>query len=223
MKSSDTYFTRDEVVIHNTRNDFWVSVNRSVFDLSDFFRKRADSITDVSFHNFLLFRRIFIQNFQNLLLLLQFGGKDLSWAFNKHGEPLTRTNQNCQSVPLFPPVNEKSDENSDFWWKDSSYIIGKVTCLERHVRIINTLTRKIITLSICEEDSIEMIQEKFSQKFNRDARNYVWRKSSSLDKRSGRLFPGKTLTQNGILFGQNEQLGLPAAIWIFFFLNKSEN
>lgn len=35
-----TYFTKDEVVIHNSQDDIWVIVNGSVFDLTNVIKKR---------------------------------------------------------------------------------------------------------------------------------------------------------------------------------------
>lgn len=42
------YFTRDEVVIHNSQDDMWVSVNGNVLDLTNLFASRIDSMNDVS-------------------------------------------------------------------------------------------------------------------------------------------------------------------------------
>lgn len=92
--------------------------------------------------------------------------------------------------------------------------------MERRVRIINTITRKIVSMNVCEEDSIQKIQEKYSIRFNRNADSYTWRKTSSHATTSGYLFMDKTLTQNGMLYEKNEKLELPPAIWLFYILNK---
>jgi hypothetical protein len=88
--------------------------------------------------------------------------------------------------------------------------------LERRVRVINTLTRKIIAMSVCEEDCIETIKEKYGKMFNSNADNYLWRKTDSRDSRSGHLFMDATLSQNGIFYYEYEKLGLPPALWLFF-------
>lgn len=155
---------------------------------------------------------------KNLRLLLAHAGKDLSWCFNKEGLPLLRVNQFGQNVSIFPPVDEKENNERDFWWRDATYVIGRVTCLERRVRIVNTLTRKIIMMNVCEEDNIKVIKAKYRKGFNDNADSYIWRKTHSQDHR-GRLFMDKTLTQNGILFHENEQLGLPPAIWLYYSSN----
>lgn len=153
-------------------------------------------------------------------MLVQYAGKDLSWAFTELGTPLERITQYFENFPVFPPISEKESDDSDFWWRGDKNIIGRITCLERSIRIINTLSKKIMFMNVCEEDTLSMIQKKYSQAFNRDARNYVWRKTSTEGKTSGRIFMEKTLTQNGILYEKNEKLGLPPAIWLYFVLNK---
>lgn len=153
-------------------------------------------------------------------MLIQFGGKDLSWAFKNTGEPLMRINQYGKNVPVFLPVEEKESCNSDFWWHDKKNIIGKITCIERRVRILNTLTRKIIFMNVCEEDTINMIKQKYLKRFNRDAHKYVWRKTGPHDDNSGCLFMDKTLTQNQILYEKNEKLGIPPVLWLYYVLNK---
>lgn len=44
---TNAYFTRDEVVIHNSQDDIWVIVNELVLDLTNLMKKREDSINDV--------------------------------------------------------------------------------------------------------------------------------------------------------------------------------
>lgn len=158
--------------------------------------------------------------FQNLCLLISFAGKDLSRYFNELGEPLERVNQHIKNVPVFPPAFEKESDDHDFWWCGDGYVVGKITRVERRVRIINTLTRKTISMNVCEEDSIEKIKQKYAKRFNRNADNYIWRKTSSSDPKPGQLFMDKTLTQNDIPFGKHEKLGLPPAVWLFYVPNK---
>lgn len=72
-------------------------------------------------------------------------------------------------------------------------------------------------MNVCDEDSINTIKEKYKKRFNSNADNYIWRKTHSSDTlKSGHLFMDKTLTQNGILYHENEKLGLPPAIWLFY-------
>lgn len=148
--------------------------------------------------------------------MIQLAGKDLSHYFDKSDEPLMRLNQYGNTVPVFPPAFEKEhDVNLDYWWKDSRYKIGKITCMNRKVRMINTLTRKTIYMTVCEEDTIEDIQRKY-YKYNDHYDGYTWRKTHTQDHKSGHLFMDKTLTENGLLYERNEQYGLPPAFWLYF-------
>ena len=42
------YFTRDEVVVHNSWYDIWVIVNGRVFDLTNLIGKNINGLNDVS-------------------------------------------------------------------------------------------------------------------------------------------------------------------------------
>lgn len=221
MNGERVRFTRDEVVIHNSPDDIWVIVNGLVFDLTNLVQRRSKTMNDVSLRFAVSSWVIRFKWFQSVRWLVQFAGKDLSRGFNEHGEPLHRVNQHIESVPVFPPAYEKETAEADFWWRDPNNIIGKITCVERRIRIVNTLTRKTIFMNVCEEDSIKKIQQKYAEKFNRDAGNYKWRKTTSLDNKSGHLFLDKTLTQNGLIYEKHEKLGLPPALWLFYVLNKA--
>lgn len=48
MTERTTFFTRDEVVIHNSQHDMWVIVNGIVLDLTNLFEGRMESMNDVS-------------------------------------------------------------------------------------------------------------------------------------------------------------------------------
>lgn len=154
--------------------------------------------------------------FKSLRLLIQFAGKDLSHYFDVDSKPLMRLNQYGNTVPVFPAAFEKEDDdNLDYWWNDSRYQTGKITCMNRVVRMINTLTKKTIHLTVCEEDTIEEIQRKY-YKYNHNYDEYTWRKTHRQDQRSGHLFMDKTLTENGLLYEKNEKYGLPPAFWLYF-------
>jgi hypothetical protein len=72
-------------------------------------------------------------------------------------------------------------------------------------------------MHVCEEDTIEVIRQKYKHRYNSNAHNYVWRKKCTThDDISGLLFTDKTLTQNGILYHENERFGLPFAIWLYY-------
>ncbi|CRK93064.1 CLUMA_CG006506, isoform A [Clunio marinus] len=207
MDFTKAYYTRDEVVTHNTPLNIWVIIHGFVYDLTSFVQKQNKNLNDD------------VKFYKNLRLLLQYAGKDLSCWFNDQGEPLERINQHGKSVFRFLPAYRKENEDCCFWWNKKN-IIGKITSLERYVRIVNTLTRKTVRLSVCEEDSIETIMQKYKETFNSNSENYIVRKTLLHSADDGQLFIQKTLTENRITYEKNEKLGLPAALWLFYILNK---
>lgn len=219
MNAACAYFTQDEVVIHNSQTDMWVIVNGRVLDLTNFIMKRLETMNDVSLFSCDGLESLNFVQLKSLRLLIQLAGKDLSSYFDDKGEPLKRINQHGNSIPVFPPALEKDHGGSDFWWHDPKCFIGKVTCMDRRIRIINTLTRKTIAMTVCEEDTIRVIRRKYAKAFNSNAADYIFRKSTTRSDTVGRLFMDKTLTQNGIIFQLNKKLGLPAAIWLFYVQN----
>lgn len=48
MEDECVYFMRDEVVVHNSQEDIWVSANGIVYDLTNLIQKRLETMTDVS-------------------------------------------------------------------------------------------------------------------------------------------------------------------------------
>lgn len=110
-------------------------------------------------------------------------GLDLSDYFEEDGTPKMKE---CSEDPILPVVYTfASDENRTpcyCWWEDPMYFIGKLTSRERKIRILNTLTRSMVTLKLCEEDTFEDIKLKYFD-YNRNEMNYIWRKFG--DKVSG--------------------------------------
>jgi hypothetical protein len=48
MSGESVCFTRDDVVIHDSPDDIWVTVNGRVFDLRNLVKKRSETMNDVS-------------------------------------------------------------------------------------------------------------------------------------------------------------------------------
>jgi hypothetical protein len=114
------------------------------------------------------------------------------------------------------------------------YLIGEITKQERKLRIINTLTRTILKMKVCEEDTIYDIQTKYLH-FNSHFGSYTWKKygpnvycisnqnlsSSSLfivffkfkHNCSGFLTLNNTLTENGLFFNLSDPVD---TIWLYF-------
>lgn len=47
------------------------------------------------------------------------------------------------------------------WWKDSQYIIGKLTKKTMKIKITNMLTRKDDIIKICQEETISDIKNRY--------------------------------------------------------------
>lgn len=48
LRMAANYFTRDEVVVHDSWYDIWVIINGRVFDLTNLIGKRINGLNDVS-------------------------------------------------------------------------------------------------------------------------------------------------------------------------------
>lgn len=116
--------------------------------------------------------------------LLAFGGKDLSHFFHYNHEPKTETSPvTGKKRVLFPPIIETAQCDlcktcGKLWSQDPMYHIGRVTKRERIVRIINTFTGVTHFLKVCNEDTIYDIKRKYSERYNKHAGSYLWRKFS---------------------------------------------
>ncbi|XP_055384267.1 cytochrome b5 domain-containing protein 1 [Condylostylus longicornis] len=193
------FFIRDEVVIHNKPHDFWIIIHGNVLDLTSFIISKLRNNTWNITMNY----------------LLAFGGKDLSKYFHKNLLPKTEISINTgQPRVLFPPITESiTGKSHKIWSIDSKYHIGKITIMERSIRIINTLTGKIHCIVVCEEDKIYDIMKKY-KKYNSHCGSYIWRKNSKNCSISGRLNLNFTLTENGILPEKHDIK--PPSIWLFY-------
>lgn len=161
------YYTPNEVAVHNTHDDLWVSFLGKVYNLSPLCEKYKGDVL--------------------LKPILQGGGKDISHWFNPkskdlrtHVDPVT----GCM-IPFtphgrfihVPPPYPNSDWANDFgrpWWKDDSYCIGILSKKTRFVKIINTLTSQEQVLEVCCEETMEEILQRYIT-YNAHAASYTWK------------------------------------------------
>lgn len=115
---------------------------------------------------------------------MAFGGKDLSHYFHLNNLPRTEISS-LTGKPrlLFPPILELAESEllktpGKLWSQDPLYHIGRVTKIERKIRIINTLTAATTYMKVCAEDTIYDIQRKYKEIYNNHAGSYLWRKFS---------------------------------------------
>lgn len=80
-----------------------------------------------------------------------------------------------QPVPVFVPAMERNPATGRRWWCDPALVVGRVTHLVCPVKIINTLTLHATEMSVCYEDTIDVVLEKYLR-YNSNARQYEWRR-----------------------------------------------
>ncbi|XP_026990154.1 cytochrome b5 domain-containing protein 1 [Tachysurus fulvidraco] len=185
------YFTPNEVSVHNTIGDLWVSFLGKVYNLTPL-----------------------LQDYKGDLLLkpiIESAGKDISHWFNPktkdiitHVDPLTGCVKYYTPRGRFvhvPPTCPSTDWANDFgkpWWKDVRYEVGILTAKARWIRIINTLTTQEQRLEVCSEETMNEILHRYLH-YNSHAVSYTWKHNGvNLDM-------SKTLSENGIL-DEDEEL-----------------
>ncbi|XP_033221121.1 cytochrome b5 domain-containing protein 1 [Belonocnema kinseyi] len=178
------YFLPTEVAIHNTLNDCWVSYLGKVYNLTEHYKSWQGS--------------------RAIKPILAHAGKDISHWFDHQKNdiryyihPITGT-----SVPYCPhgpipdmvpvaPTSTWIPLDKCPWWLYEKYKIGNLTVNSRPCRIINVLSGYQSIISVCEEDTIQRIQERFLD-FNANGASYTWK----FEGRSINLH--YTLTDNGV-------------------------
>jgi len=178
------YYTPNEVAVHNTIEDLWVSFLGKVYNLTPLCEKYRGDV---------FLRPIAIS-----------GGKDISHWFSPktkdirtHIDPVT----GCV-IPYtphgrfihIPPPYPDSDWPNDFgrpWWRDDTYCIGILSQKTRFIKIINTLTTQDQVLEVCSEETMNEILNRYIT-HNAHAASYTWKYNSE------NLDMDQTLQENGI-------------------------
>ncbi|EDV24346.1 uncharacterized protein TRIADDRAFT_27077 [Trichoplax adhaerens] len=203
------YFTPNEVSIHTTIDDLWVSFLGKVYNLTPLCNQYSGDLL--------------------LKPVIQSAGKDIShWFDDKtkdvrtHVDPVTGCivpyTPHGRFIHIAPPYPQ-SDWANNFgkpWWKDDAYCIGLLSQKTRFIRVINTLTSQEQTIEVCSEEILDEIQDRY-MKYNSHARSYTWKYiGKNLDMT-------KTLEENEVAddseeffkLGMNDDSFLPA-IHIYF-------
>lgn len=171
-------------------------------------------------------------------------GKDLTHFFHENGEPRTEISPSTgRPRVLFPPILEVAISEfcktpGEMWSQDPFYHIGRVTKRARLIRIVNTLTAQTQYMTVCNEDSIYDIQQKYKQRYNHHAGSYEWRKFSNgvsplkmkyrknITLLQYNIYQGKscsilnlngTLDENGLTDDEDSNVELPPpSIWLYY-------
>ncbi len=113
------YFTSEEVALHNSADDCWVSIHGNVLDLSSFLSQNRGPLAQP---------------------IIDASGGDISWWFDaKTGGVKTYVDPDrhltLPYTPMgrflhVPPPEPTSSWNTDFgtaWWKNEKHLIGKLS------------------------------------------------------------------------------------------------
>ena len=161
------YYTPDEVKLHNTANDCYVSIFHEVFDLTKYIQENYSSLMEP---------------------LIKAAGTDIShWFDPKTGDPKTCILPGTSLLSFYSPdglypnippsfPDAEWDYNFDIpWWKNDNYKIGKLTKKVRKINIMNTLTEHVDLIECCQEETINEILERY-KKYNDHADSYTWKR-----------------------------------------------
>ncbi|XP_053485147.1 cytochrome b5 domain-containing protein 1 isoform X2 [Ictalurus furcatus] len=140
------YFTPNEVSVHNSIGDLWVSYLGKVYNLTPLLQEYKGDVL--------------------LKPIIESAGKDISHWFDPkmkdiitHVDPLTGCVKYYTPRGRFlhvPPICPCTDWANDFgkpWWKDMRYEVGILTAKARWIRIINTLSAQEQRLESCFENT----------------------------------------------------------------------
>ncbi|KAM4611689.1 cytochrome b5 domain-containing protein 1 [Polymixia lowei] len=178
------YFTPNEVSVHNTADDLWVSFLGKVRDLTPLVKEFKGDVL--------------------LMPIIECAGKDISHWFDSntkdvltHVDPLTGCvkyyTPNGRFVHVPPPC-PCTDWATDFgrpWWRDTQYEVGLLSAKTRWIRIINTLTSQEQLLEVCSEETLDEVLQRYLR-YNSHASSYTWKNNGVC------LDMSKTLSENGI-------------------------
>jgi len=172
------YFTPNEVRLHRSADDIWVSYMGRVYDLTNLCETHAGNV---------LLRPIIANAGKDITHWFDLTTKDI----RKHIDP--KSGLRCYYCPhgRFLDIPEVGEEAQDPWWQGNKYLVGYLSEKVRKIRIINTLTSQENKIEVCSEDTMEDILSRYLT-YNRHATSYTW-------KFEGRILNmEKTLSGNGI-------------------------
>ena len=179
-----SYYIPEDVEIHCTSVDCWVSFFHKVFDLSPLlFEHRGDPLS---------------------WPIIQVAGSDIShWFDEETREPKTFIDPLSNLKTIYcpfgrylhvPPLDPSGLFDASFkipWWKDEKYYIGELSRKPRKIRLLNMLSKTEDIITVASEENLEQILERYLA-YNDHAASYTW-------KMSGRpLDMDLSLEENGI-------------------------
>lgn len=157
------YYTAEEVSMHNCAEDCWISIYNDVYDLTPLLTSNRGPLAEP---------------------LINEAGKSISHWFDKDGVKTFMDPEKNIRLPYTPqgrfihvPPSDPIEWGATYslpWWKDSKYIIGKLTKKSRLLKVVNMLTRTEDVIQTCEEETINDILERYLP-YNKHAQSYTWK------------------------------------------------
>lgn len=142
--------------------------------------------------------------------LLALAGQDVSHWFDESGlsvrsavDPSTNARTAFTPDGRFPhiaplaPSTEWAPDWEEPWWRDDSFVVGRLSRAPRRVVIVNSLTSHEHELDVGGEQTVAEIATKYLA-FNAHARGYTWKALDSASGRMRALDMDRTLEENGI-------------------------
>jgi hypothetical protein len=187
------YLHSNEVALHNSADDCYVSIHGSVLDLTEFLANNRGPLAQP---------------------IIEHAGKDISYWFDKNGDgPVTvktyvdpDRNLTLPYTPMgrflhVPPPTPDSDWDTDFgtpWWCNENFVIGQLSAKSRKINVVNTLTQQEYVLEVCSEETISEIQDRYIA-YNGHAASYTWKRLTEDGEKFIGLDMDKNLEDNGII------------------------
>lgn len=115
---------------------------------------------------------------------MRHAGQDISHWFDaatqdvkRHIDPVTlaETFYTPMGDFIHIPCKLEKDAIDVPWWRDSQYVIGKLSSQTRLIRIVNMLTKDDHCLEVCTEETLHQIQNRYLQ-MNVHATSYTWKR-----------------------------------------------
>jgi len=180
------YYTADELRLHNCADDLWVSVFDNVYNLTGLVAENRGPLANP---------------------LIEAAGTSIThWFDAKTKDVKTFVDPVRQIIMPYtpqgrfihvpPPDPRDKTPSVDLpWWKDSKFVIGKLTSRTRMIKVVNMVTRVEDVITICAEETIADIRERYLE-YNAHSLSYTWK--AVLRDEFVVLDMAKTLEENGI-------------------------
>ena len=164
------FFTKRDVLVHNTADNCWVVVFKKVLDLSPLMQSHPkDPLTAP---------------------ILASAGSDISHWFEENLSIKT-VNSGTSTPPNGVFLCWNTDDQSRAWWKDDSYVVGLLATRTRLIKVLNMLSSQESILEVPVEETLEAIEIRYSA-FNKHTQSYTWKYLGRVLNRT------KTLSENAI-------------------------